>query len=200
MTTHKRLIAGIALAALACIAAGPASAQPRKDSVVLAIVLEPPGLDPTTAPSASIGDIVHYNVFEGLVRINMDGSVAPLLAESWSVDPDGKVYTFKLRKGVKFHDGEAFDSSDQDTLSYGPPPVRVLTMDDGSFQLGAVLVTKAASAVLRQHVDEVLASEPRVARGSLDLDDALHDFEHRHVERSPAEVEHDCAELAISVV
>ena len=40
------------------------------------------------------------------------GRVTPLLAESWTVDPDGRVYTFKLRKGVKFHDGEAFDASD----------------------------------------------------------------------------------------
>jgi len=38
--------------------------------------------------------------------------VTPLLAEGWSMDPDGKSYTFRLKKGVKFHDGEAFDSSD----------------------------------------------------------------------------------------
>ena len=51
-------------------------------------------------------------MLEGLTKINMDGTIAPLLAESWTIDPDGKVYTFKLRKGVKFHDGEAFDASD----------------------------------------------------------------------------------------
>ena len=93
--------------------APPASAQQRKDSVVLGMVLEPaPGLDPTTASAAAIGEVVHMSVLEGLTKINMDGKVTPLLAESWSTDPDGKVYTFKLRKGVKFHDGEAFDSSD----------------------------------------------------------------------------------------
>ena len=70
-----------------------------------------PGLDPTIAPAAAIGEIVHYNILEGLTKINVDGSVTPLLAESWTMDPDGKSYTFKLRKGVKFHDGEAFDSS-----------------------------------------------------------------------------------------
>src|SRR6185436_2594233 len=68
--------------------------------------------DPTMAAAAAIGEVVHMNVLEGLTKINMDGKVTPLLAESWSTDPDGKVYTFKLRKGVKFHDGEAFDSSD----------------------------------------------------------------------------------------
>jgi peptide/nickel transport system substrate-binding protein len=99
----------------ACLfAAAPihAQAQSKKDTAVLGIVLEPTGLDPTTAPAASIGEIVHYSVLEGLTKINMDGTISPLLAESWVIDPDGKSYTFKLRKGVKFHDGEAFDASD----------------------------------------------------------------------------------------
>ena len=101
-----------ALTALATFSPG-AQAQARKDSAVLGMVLEPaPGLDPTTAASAAIGEIVHYNVLEGLTKINMDGSITPLLAERWVTDPDGKSYTFTLRKGVKFHDGEAFDSSD----------------------------------------------------------------------------------------
>jgi peptide/nickel transport system substrate-binding protein len=105
-------LAAIALAALAAFAT-TTQAQSRKDSAVLAMVLEPaPGLDPTTAAAAAIGEVVHYNILEGLTKINMDGSITPLLAESWSVDPDGKSYTFKLRKGVKFHDGEAFDASD----------------------------------------------------------------------------------------
>jgi peptide/nickel transport system substrate-binding protein len=88
-----------------------AQAQARKDSVVLGMVLEPPGLDPTTAPAAAIGEIVHYNILEGLTKINVDGSVTPLLAESWSVTPDGKTYTFKLKKGIKFQDGEPFDAA-----------------------------------------------------------------------------------------
>ena len=103
----------LALAAAAAFMTPAAQAQPRKDSAVLAMVLEPaPGLDPTTAAAAAIGEVVHYNILEGLTKINMDGSITPLLAESWTVDPDGKSYTFKLRKGVKFHDGEAFDASD----------------------------------------------------------------------------------------
>ncbi len=89
-----------------------AFAQNRKDSAVLGMVLEPPGLDPTMAPAAAIGEIVHYNILEGLTKIHVDGRVTPLLAESWSMDPDGKTYTFKLRKGVKFSDGETLDSSD----------------------------------------------------------------------------------------
>jgi peptide/nickel transport system substrate-binding protein len=111
MNSRARLFAIAALAALVALPLD-APAQARKDSLVLGMVLEPPALDPTTAPAAAIGEIVHYNVLEGLTKINMDGSIVPLLAESWSIDPDGKVYTFKLKKGVKYHDGEAFDSSD----------------------------------------------------------------------------------------
>jgi peptide/nickel transport system substrate-binding protein len=54
---------------------------------------------------------VHYNVLEGLTKIHVDGSVSPLLADSWTMDPDGKSYTFRLKKGVKFQDGEPFDSA-----------------------------------------------------------------------------------------
>src|SRR6201991_3862361 len=105
---------GIAATALALgVAFAPAiQAQPRKESALLAMILDPPGLDPTIAAAAGIGEIVHYNVLEGLTKINMDGTIVPLLAESWSIDPDGKAYTFKLKKGVKFHDGETFDASD----------------------------------------------------------------------------------------
>ncbi len=111
MNSRTRFFAIAALAALVALPLGVA-AQARNDSLVLGMVLEPPALDPTTAPAAAIGEIVHYNVLEGLTKINMDGSIVPLLAESWSIDPDGKVYTFRLKKGVKYHDGEAFDSSD----------------------------------------------------------------------------------------
>ena len=98
--------------ATACCVVGLAHAQTNKTRVTLAMVLEPPGMDPTVAPAAAIGEIVHYNVLEGLTKINVDGSVTPLLAESWTMDPDGRSYTFKLRKGVKYHDGEAFDAAD----------------------------------------------------------------------------------------
>ncbi|MED5052461.1 nickel ABC transporter substrate-binding protein [Anoxybacillus rupiensis] len=48
-------------------------------------------------------------VYESLVENTKDG-IKPLLAESWEISKDGKVYTFHLRKGVKFHDGEPFNA------------------------------------------------------------------------------------------
>jgi len=83
-----------------------------KDSVTIGMVLEPPGLDPTTAPAAAIGEVTHYNIFEGLTKINEDFSVTPLLAQKWTFSPDLKTLTFTLKPNVKFQDGEPFSSKD----------------------------------------------------------------------------------------
>ncbi|MBE7185263.1 MAG: ABC transporter substrate-binding protein [Methylobacterium mesophilicum] len=83
-----------------------------RTDLVLGVTLEPPHLDPTAGAAAAIDEIVYANIFEGLTRIGEKGEVLPDLAESWTVSDDGKVYAFKLRTGVKFHDGTAFDASD----------------------------------------------------------------------------------------
>ncbi len=95
------LAAAIVLASVAGAAA--------KDVLVVGEVLEPPGLDPTANAAAGIRQVTYANLYEGLVRIAEDGSVKPLLAESWTVSDDRLTYRFKLRQGVKFHDGEPFD-------------------------------------------------------------------------------------------
>jgi peptide/nickel transport system substrate-binding protein len=102
----------IALAAIA-VAAVPLAAQAAKktDSIVIGMTLEPPGLDPTTGAAAAIGEVVHYNIFEGLTKIEGDGKIEPLLAEKWET-PDAKTYTFHLKKGVKFSNGEALTAAD----------------------------------------------------------------------------------------
>jgi peptide/nickel transport system substrate-binding protein len=110
MPDRRHLLASAALGALGTLAAGlpqAARAQPSKDTLVLGMILEPPGLDPTAGAASSIGEIVHYNVFETLTRIRPDGSVAPLLAERWDLSADGRTVTFRLRDGVRFHNGAA---------------------------------------------------------------------------------------------
>ena len=114
MTKLKRrtlFAATTVLSAVLALAGVDAQAQRSKDMVVLGMVLEPTGLDPTTGAAAAIGEIVHYNVLEGLTKISSAGSVTPLLASDWTSDPDGKSYTFKLRKGITFQDGSEFDAS-----------------------------------------------------------------------------------------
>ena len=110
MLKRRTVMTTAALAVLPLALPQAALAQGRKDSVVLAMALEPPGLDPTAGAASAIAEITQYNIFETLTKINSDGSVTPLLAESWEVSPDLRTYTFKLRKGVKFQNGEPFNA------------------------------------------------------------------------------------------
>ncbi|TNE35815.1 MAG: ABC transporter substrate-binding protein [Alphaproteobacteria bacterium] len=102
----------ILAAAVASAVLSPLAAHAARDSVTIAVRLEPPGLDPRTGAAAAISLTTLYNIYEGLTRIGEDSSINPLLADSWTVSDDGKTYTFKLKKGVKFQDGSDFDSSD----------------------------------------------------------------------------------------
>ncbi len=90
--------------------AGPALSQPR-DTLVVGLQQEPTSLDPTADATASIDTIMSGNVFETLTTSSERGEVLPLLAKSWDVSADGRVYTFRLNEGVKFTDGEALDSA-----------------------------------------------------------------------------------------
>jgi peptide/nickel transport system substrate-binding protein len=107
---RRTLLATAALATVP-LALPPAAARGRKDTIVLGMALEPsPGLDPTGGAASSISEVTLYNIYEPLTKINPDGNVTPLLAESWDISPDLKTYTFKLRRGVKFHNGEPFNA------------------------------------------------------------------------------------------
>lgn len=89
-----------------------AGAAAAKDSITIAMQLEPPHLDPTSAAAQAIDSVVYVNIFEGLTRFEGDGSIVPLLAKSWEISDDGTVYTFTLQEGVTFHDGSAMDAED----------------------------------------------------------------------------------------
>ena len=68
-------------------------------------------LDPHITNRAATRKIL-IQVLDTLVVIDpKDGSVKPGLAEKWEVSPDGKTYTFHLRRNVKFHDGTPFDAA-----------------------------------------------------------------------------------------
>lgn len=68
-------------------------------------------LDPA---KTKIGEeyIINFLVYSGLTELDPTGKPKPDLAESWTASEDQKTWTFKLRKGVKFHDGREFDSED----------------------------------------------------------------------------------------
>ncbi len=87
-----------------------AYAQVPKDVLIVGQVAEPKSLDPHATTALNDFRIL-VNVYDGLVRFS-DGTlqVEPSLAESWTISEDGLVYTFQLRKGIRFHDGVPFNA------------------------------------------------------------------------------------------
>lgn len=105
------------LAASLFLGGAPASSapeRPRSGGVYIKnnIYSPPASLDPLYALGAST-IMVQMNIFDGLVRIDPDrGTVAPDIAERWTHSPDGKTFTFFLRRGVLYHDGSEVTASD----------------------------------------------------------------------------------------
>lgn len=85
---------------------------PSQDSITVGLWAEPPTLDLATNTAAAIPQVVLYNVHETLVKIDQEGEIVESLATEWSTDEDGTLYTFTLREGVTFSNGEPFTADD----------------------------------------------------------------------------------------
>ena len=114
---RHRLTAVLALGVLGLTACSAGSEDGADDagqgqdaSVSIGLAAVPANLDYTTTGGAAIFEALLYNVYEGLVRLDDEGEVEPLLAESWEISEDGTEYTFTLRDDVTFHDGTPFDA------------------------------------------------------------------------------------------
>ena len=92
-----------------------ASAQsgelPNGNSVTVGIAQDLSNLDPQRNATAGIREVL-FNIFEGLVKASPDGSVTEAVASDYEISEDGKTYTFTLREGVTFHNGEPVTAGD----------------------------------------------------------------------------------------
>ncbi len=91
--------------------ADPVAARTPPGVLVVAQIAEPKSLDPHAVTAVNDFRIL-VNLYDGLVRY-ADGTlqVEPALADSWTIDDDGRTYTFTLRDGVAFHDGTPLDAA-----------------------------------------------------------------------------------------
>jgi peptide/nickel transport system substrate-binding protein len=109
-------VAILAVLALSGPAGPPAVAQekPRPGGVLTWFDYGDPGRLDVHAESPLVVQQATAGVYSGLLHYEPDdpGKIAGDLAERWTVSPDGKTYTFHLRKGVKWHDGQPFSSAD----------------------------------------------------------------------------------------
>jgi peptide/nickel transport system substrate-binding protein len=104
----KHLLCSTLLAGSLALAGGPALAQ----TLEVAVPQSPAGLDPHVVTAFASFEIVNGPIYEGLTAVDKDLRIVPALAESWTVAPDGKAYTFKLRGNVVFHDGSPMTAED----------------------------------------------------------------------------------------
>lgn len=97
---------------LAALLLSSTAAFAQQTDLTIALQLEPPHLDPTSAAAGAIDSVLYTNVFEGLTKFTETGAVVPGLAREWEISEDGLTYTFHLAEGVTFHDGTTMDAED----------------------------------------------------------------------------------------
>jgi len=103
--TRRGVLAAAGAGIVALGVAGPGFAQTPPGVLVVGQIAEPKALDPAAVTAVNDFRIL-MNVYDGLVRYKSGTlEVEPALAESWTISDDGTEYTFKLRSGIKFHDG-----------------------------------------------------------------------------------------------
>lgn len=112
------VLAAGALLLSACTGGGAApdptaTTAPDPDaSAVIRLVLEPGNLDIRETAGAALDQILVDNIYQGLVSRTPEQDIVPALASDWEVSDDGLTYTFTLREGVTFHDGQELTAQD----------------------------------------------------------------------------------------
>src|SRR6478736_4051279 len=143
-----RAFVRLQLASIICLVATASTvavAAPSGRAVMAWFVtVSPSWFDPSTAPPQITPFGMLYAIHDALVRPYPGHKMGPSLAESWQESPDGKTYEFKLRPGLKFHNGDP------------------LTTEDVKFSFERY--KGAGSKVLQEHVAEVEIVDPLVVR------------------------------------
>src|SRR6058998_1698647 len=112
MRRHRLIVASFVIAILAAV---PAAAQPAPaGEAVMAwhVTIAPSWFDPSTAPPQFTPFGILYALHDALVRPLPGQKMGPSLAESWTESSDGLSYEFRLRRGLKFHNGDAVTAED----------------------------------------------------------------------------------------
>ena len=164
----------VAVAALGAMASAAAATPSGRAVMAFHVTISPSWFDPSTAPPQITPFGVLYAIHDALVRPYPGHKMGPSLAESWQESADGKTYEFKLRPGLKFHNGDSADD--------GGRQVQLRALQGR--------VGKDPAGQCRQHRDRrsaggALSSQGAVARLH---DDLRHDRQrrrHRRAEEIP---------------
>ncbi|MDY0830436.1 ABC transporter substrate-binding protein [Microbacterium sp. BG28] len=109
------LVAAAVLSLSACTASTaptPTGSPDADSSVVVRLALEPTNLDIRQTSGSALDQILIDNLYQGLVARTPEQEIVPALASDWTVSDDRLTYTFTLREGVTFHDGQPLTPED----------------------------------------------------------------------------------------
>jgi peptide/nickel transport system substrate-binding protein len=110
----RRLVAVLSALAMlmmvGCTTAGTPS-EPPGHTLTIGATSEPDSMDAWHNAAAAIPQVVLYNVYETLVKVDADGKLKALLAQAWELSPDGLTYTFHLNPAAKFASGAPVDAA-----------------------------------------------------------------------------------------
>src|SRR2546422_6133930 len=110
--SRRILLVSIVAVATWCGAVG-AQAQPDGQlTVAFDASIAPTFLDPAETPGIGTPFVFLYAMHDALMKPLPGNDMAPCLAESWKESPDGLVYEFKLREGLRFHNGDPLTAED----------------------------------------------------------------------------------------
>ena len=113
LCTTRRGVLGFSVAAM--IGAAPHAASAAADGQITIgahVSLAPTWFDPAETSGIITPFMLMYAMHDAMMKAMPDNPMAPCLAESWTMAPDGLSYVFTLRKGVLFHNGEALTAED----------------------------------------------------------------------------------------
>lgn len=118
---------------------GCGSSSSNSKPFIFAQGADPRGLDPAFVDDGESSKII-CNIYEGLLKYKAGSTeLEPCLADSWTISEDGKIYTFKLHKGIKFQDGTPFNAEAvKYTVDRQLPPNATEDMPYASFTFGPV--------------------------------------------------------------
>src|SRR5438477_7385882 len=103
----------VAVVVLGATPSAAAQAPAGQATMAWHVTIAPAWFDPSTAPPQITPFGILYALHDALVRPLPGGQkMSPSLAESWKESPDGLTYEFKLRRGLKFHNGDPFTTED----------------------------------------------------------------------------------------
>lgn len=126
-------------------------------SVVVGIQQDLDSLDPHKAVAAGTSEVL-FNVFEGLVKPDKDGNLNPAVASKYEVSKDGKKYTFTLRDGIKFHNGELVTV--EDIIYSVKRSAGLLEVEDSSIVIESALKNITSVTAVDEKTVEIVLGEP----------------------------------------